>query len=121
MMHAHVYYTAQSRVLAEGIREDLLLTHWSLFVGGLTDQPVGPHLQAQFEIHLNEEDLIKAVKHLNQVRKELSILVHKVTQNDFLDHTDNCFWLGLELELDFSKLDKAGENKAVNRFSLVEV
>ena len=120
MMHAHVYYEAQRRKFAEEMREGLLLSKWCLFVGPLKDNVVGPHPQSQFEIHFLEVELIKAMKHLLLVRKNISILVHKVTQNDFLDHTENCFWLGDELILDYSKLDREGENKAIMRFSTNE-
>jgi DOPA 4,5-dioxygenase len=119
-MHAHIYFTAQNQNVVEEIREGFFSTRWSLFVGGLKDNTIGPHRQKQFEVHFLEADLIKAVKHFTLFRKNISILVHQVSENDFLDHTENCFWLGDELELDYSKLDKEGENKATKRFSYNE-
>lgn len=120
MIHAHVYFTSHSRKIAEEVRDELLSTKWSLFVGTLKDITVGPHPQSQFEIHFMEEELIKAVRHFILDRKNLSVLVHQVSQNDFVDHSENCFWLGDELELDYSKLDQEGENKAIKRFSYNE-
>lgn len=120
MMHAHIYFETQSRKIAEGIRFGLLSTKWCSFVGPLFDKAVGPHPQTQFEVHFLEAELMKAVEHFTLVRENLSVLVHTVSLNDFLDHTENCFWLGRELKLDYSKLDQEGENKAIKRFSYNE-
>lgn len=37
------------------------------------------------------------------VREILSVFVYTVSQDDFLNHTENCFWLGPELKLNFQK------------------
>jgi aromatic ring-cleaving dioxygenase len=116
IMHAHIYFKSESRLTAEKIRQGVLTQKWCLFVGNLTDKAIGPHRRPQFEVHFREEDLLKAVKFFIFVRENLSILVHSLSDNDLLDHTDNCFWLGRKLKLDFSKLDAEGENKATSRF-----
>jgi DOPA 4,5-dioxygenase len=115
-MHAHVYFEKESQVSAERIREGLLLKSWCLFVGKLSIDTIGPHPQSQFEIHFLEEELLSAIRHLIFFREDHSVLFHRVSLNDFLDHTEQSFWLGNELVLDYSKLDPAGENKALIRF-----
>ena len=121
MKHAHIYFEERSREIVEKIRLNLLSSPWCLFVGSVSDKLLGPHPMPQLEIHFHDEELMKAVKFLLLNKENLSVLVHTVTQNDYLDHTENCFWLGTELNLDFSKLDKLGENKAIQRFSVEEV
>ena len=121
MKHAHIYFEDQNREVVERIRLNLLSSPWCLFVGSLSDKLLGPHPRLQLEIHFHDEELMNAVKYLLLNRENLSVLVHTVSQNDYLDHTENCFWLGTELKLDFSKLDKPGENKAMQRFSVEEV
>ena len=56
--HAHIYYEASERAAAETLRgkfaelmvEDVVPI---LFIGRMTDRPVGPHPIAQFEIHFS--------------------------------------------------------------------
>ena len=41
--HAHIYYSAEERSAAAALREGFAAAPEILFVGGLTDRPVGPH------------------------------------------------------------------------------
>lgn len=120
MMHAHIYFKNNSRKIVERIRNYLLSSGWCIFIGPLSENIVGPHPLPQLEVHFVNEELMKAVRSFILVRENLSVFVHTVSQNDFLDHTENCFWLGTELKLDFSKLDQEGENNAIKRFSYNE-
>lgn len=121
MKHAHIYFEVQDRAIIERIRFGLLSTPWCLYVGSLSDKLHGPHSKPQLEVHFHDEELMNAVTYFTLVRENFSVLVHTVSQNDYLDHTENCFWLGAELKLDFSKLDQEGENKAIQRFSVEEI
>ena len=49
--HAHVYYSAEERARAEALREAFGGAPEILFVGSMTDRPVGPHPIPQFEVH----------------------------------------------------------------------
>ena len=57
--HAHIYYDAAERDAAEALRADFAEMMVAdqvpvLFVGRMTDRPVGPHPIPQFEIHFAE-------------------------------------------------------------------
>lgn len=117
MMHAHVYFEDHNKMIAKKMRIELAKKDWCLFVGPLVDKTIGPHTRAQFEIHFLHDHLIAVTKYFTLKQEGLSILVHKVSLNDWLDHTENCFWLGPELKLDYSKLETQGENKAIKRFA----
>jgi len=55
--HAHIYYDGDERVAADALRERFTRAPAILFVGKLTDRPVGPHPIPQFEIHFLESAL----------------------------------------------------------------
>ena len=56
--HAHIYYDASERSAAERLRAtfaDMMVDDVApiLFIGRMTDGPVGPHPIAPFEIHFS--------------------------------------------------------------------
>ena len=112
--HAHIYYDADERVAAEALRDDLLTRTEPLFVGRMTEGPVGPHPIPQFEVHFTErdrsaiEDLLKA--------SGLRALVHPLTDDDLADHISLAHWIGDPVALDESTLDPPGLNQGVARF-----
>jgi len=118
--HAHIYFGPAERGAANRLRQRLLeakgLGEFAsvLFVGELRDEPVGPHPQAQFEIHFRED----AVPQVTSLIKAtgLRALVHPLTDDDLADHTSLGQWIGEPLPLDLSVLDPPGMNKGVARF-----
>ena len=57
--HAHIYYSAGERPAAEQLRDRFAAMQDGgqiLFVGRMTDGPVGPHPIPQFEIHFLARD-----------------------------------------------------------------
>ena len=114
--HAHIYYEADERAAAEALRDDLLTRPEPLFVGRMTEGPVGPHPIPQFEVHFTErdrgaiEDLLKA--------SGLRALVHPLTDDDLADHTSLAHWIGDPVALDESTLDPPGLNQGVARFGM---
>ncbi len=43
---------------------------------------------------------------LEENRSQLSVLVHPLTEDEYLDHTSSAVWLGLPLELELSIFTK---------------
>ena len=116
--HAHVYYDQGERGAAEALHAALLLSKEPLFVGRMTDGPVGPHPIPQFEVHFDESALDALMPQFEQ--SGLRILVHPLTDDDVADHTSLGRWIGKPVELDVSVLDPPGQNQGVARFGLTD-
>ncbi|MDB5681195.1 MAG: 4,5-dioxygenase [Sphingomonas bacterium] len=117
--HAHIYYETEERGGAETLRmgfAEMLASGDGpiLFVGRLSDRPVGPHPIPQFEIHFPESARGQIAKTIEA--SGLRALVHPLTDDDLADHTTLAHWIGEPLDLDVSVLDPPGENQGVARF-----
>lgn len=112
--HAHVYYGRASRDEAQSLHARLAAMDAVLFAGSLCDEPIGPHPQAQFEVHFREGDheAVRAVI----AGSGLRALIHPLTDDDLADHTVLGEWLGDPLPLDLSALDPPGVNQGLARF-----
>lgn len=117
--HAHIYYDPAEREAADGLRgqfaemmigDDVPI----LFVGRMTDRPVGPHPIPQFEIHFAAN--AGGVVARTITGSGLRALIHPLTDDDLADHTTLAKWIGEPLDLDVSVLDPPGANKGVARF-----
>ena len=114
--HAHVYYEARTRAVAERLHQQLdamrangVLTSL-LFVGEMRDKSVGPHPKPQFEVHFLAAALKVVIPLLSS--SGLTILVHPLTQDDVADHTTLAQWIGEPLALDETVLDPPARIKA---------
>lgn len=112
--HAHVYYDGSERDAAVALRESLARDPHIMFVGALTDRPVGPHPIAQFEIHFLGASRAAVTAALRA--SGLRGLVHPLTDDDLADHTSLAHWIGEPIALDLERLDPPGMNKGVARF-----
>ena len=112
--HAHIYYSAEERAKAEALRQAFGSAPEILFVGNMTDGPVGPHPIAQFEVHFRERSLATVVAAIEA--SDLRALVHPLTDDDVADHTSLARWIGEPIEIDVSVLDPPGVNQGVARF-----
>jgi DOPA 4,5-dioxygenase len=112
--HAHIYYAAGERAAAEALRDGFAAKAAVLFVGRMTDGPVGPHPIPQFEIHFREEAVEEVVAAIRA--SGLRALVHPLTDDDFADHGRLARWIGEPVALDLGALDPPGVNQGVARF-----
>jgi DOPA 4,5-dioxygenase len=120
--HAHIYYTVETRAIAEALQQRLAAGKASgefpelLFVGTLRDGKVGPHPLPQFEIHFPHAMLALLLPLLDG--SALTVLVHPLTDDDLADHTSLGHWIGppLPLPLDLCTLDPPGMNQGIARY-----
>ncbi|MBB6093961.1 DOPA 4,5-dioxygenase [Povalibacter uvarum] len=118
--HAHIYYDASDRSAAAQLHSDLRTRQGTgdlvdiLFVGEMTDRPVGPHPIPQYEVHFHRKALATVLERIKASR--LRALVHQLTDDDLADHTSQALWIGEPLPLDLSVLDPPGMNQGVARF-----
>ena len=112
--HAHVYYDEGERGAAEALHSELQDKAELLFVGRLTDGPVGPHPIPQFEVHFDGSAVDALIPQLE--RSGLRVLIHPLTDDDVADHTALGRWIGEPVKLDLMVLDPPGMNQGVARF-----
>ena len=96
--HAHVYYTPESRAVAERIRAEIAAA-FPVALGRWHDVPVGPHPQAMYQVAFAGEQFAQVTPWLMERHGPLSVLIHPNTGDDLGDHRDRALWLGTPLPL----------------------
>jgi aromatic ring-cleaving dioxygenase len=91
--HAHVYYDAANRKIAEGLRETII-SRFSVKPGGFSDAPIGPHPISQFNVIFQTEEFQNLVPWLMLNHEGLDVLIHPLTESSYDDHSKNALWIG---------------------------
>ena len=107
--HAHIYYDPATKDRAA------LLRQWveqrfpgQMRMGSWHDQPVGPHVQAMYQIAFPPDLLPGLVPFLMLNRKGLTILLHPQSGRPRDDHTLNAVWMGEVLPVKTEILREVG-------------
>jgi aromatic ring-cleaving dioxygenase len=104
--HAHIYYDAQTRGVAERLRQ-ALGERFAVRLGRWHDMPVGPHPGAMYQVAFDVAEFPRLVPWLMLNRGGLSVLVHPLTGDDYEDHARFALWLGAPLPLRLEMLRRA--------------
>ena len=99
--HAHVYYSAETKPVAERLAHRLN-ENFDVEIGAFSGERVGPHPIPQFQMIFTNEQFAEVVPWLMFNREGLDILVHPLSDDEYDDHTANALWLGTPVAL---KLD----------------
>jgi len=91
--HAHIYYNPETKLAAEKLR-GVLAEKFAVEVGGLSDEPRGPHPISQFVAIFETPEFQNVVPWLMLNREGLDVLVHPLTESSYDDHSKNALWLG---------------------------
>jgi len=92
--HAHIYFDPEkTRGVAERVYA-ALAEKFSVELDGLRDGPVGPHPIANALVIFKPDQFARLVPYLMQNREGLDVLVHPLTRDAVVDHTDFAIWLG---------------------------
>jgi aromatic ring-cleaving dioxygenase len=110
--HAHVYFDAASRPIAERLRQSIV-SRFTVKPGGFSDAPVGPHPVSQFNVMFQTEEFQRIVPWLMLNRQGLDILVHPLTDDMVDDHTIYAMWLGAPVALKLDTLQRRGYGEAL--------
>ncbi len=103
--HAHIYYDAQTKEKAAKLRESLDHNFQKdVQLGRWHDRPTGPHPCWSYQVSFSRELLGKILSWLMLNRQGLTILVHPVTGDDLIDHSDYALWLGKQETLNLDVL-----------------
>jgi aromatic ring-cleaving dioxygenase len=101
--HVHVYYNPETKSVAERLRETIA-AKFAAKVGGLSDEPRGPHPISQFVAIFEEPEFQNIVPWLMLNREGLDVLVHPLTQSSYDDHSKNALWLGTPVPMQLNIL-----------------
>jgi aromatic ring-cleaving dioxygenase len=104
--HAHVYYDAPTRSVAERLRQ-ALGERFAVRLGRWHDVPVGPHPGAMYQVAFDVAEFPRLVPWLMLNRDRLSVLIHPLTGDDYEDHARFALWLGTPLPLRLEMLRRA--------------
>ena len=96
--HAHVYYSPQTRAIAEHLRA-AIGERFQARLGSWHDEPVGPHPVSMYQVAFEAEEFPTLVPWLMLNRGRLDVLVHPLTGDSVADHTRCAAWLGTPLPL----------------------
>ena len=97
--HAHVYYDPMTtRPAAQRIAE-AVAGKFAVEIGGMFDQPGGPHPVANLQIIFAPDEFARLVPWLMLNRDGLDVLVHPLSDDAARDHDSDGLWLGTQLKL----------------------
>jgi aromatic ring-cleaving dioxygenase len=106
--HAHVYYDAETRPVAERLREGIG-AGFQTQLGRWHDNPIGPHPVSMYQVAFPIAEFTRLVPWLMLNRSGLTVLVHPLTGDDYEDHATFPLWLGSPLPLKLGFLKRRGE------------
>ncbi len=106
--HAHIYYDPETRPIAERLRE-AIGSAFAVRLGRWHDRPVGPHPTSMYQVAFEVAELPRLLPWLMLNRDGLSVLVHPMTGDGYLDHARYPLWLGRPLPLDLEFLRRLGD------------
>ncbi|OGA04772.1 MAG: hypothetical protein A2W68_15590 [Betaproteobacteria bacterium RIFCSPLOWO2_02_64_14] len=101
--HAHVYYDAATRPIAERLR-DTIVAKFAVEPGAFSDEPRGPHPISQFNVIFETPEFQNIVPWLMLNREGLNVLVHPLTESNYDDHSKLALWLGTPVPLRLDRL-----------------
>jgi aromatic ring-cleaving dioxygenase len=110
--HAHVYYDAATRSVAERFHERLSAAY-PVEMGQFSGERVGPHPVPQFQIIFTRELFPEVVPWMMLNREGLDILVHPLTDDMVDDHTIYALWLGKPVALILDHMQRRGYRDAL--------
>ena len=102
--HAHVYFTEDTQHHAKSLYERLTSEVPDVQRGTFHTRTVGPHPTWMFTVSFTAKDFQALTLWLMGNLDGLSTLVHPLSGNDLLDHTQYALWFGPQLELHLDKL-----------------
>lgn len=100
--HAHIYYDAETKDMAQEVRAKLEANYPDLTYGRWHDKPVGPHPDWSSQVAFPASRFADVVPWFALNRAGLVIFIHPESGDEMADHRDHAIWLGAKRELDLS-------------------
>ena len=105
--HAHVYYDPGSKDRAALLRQ-WVEERFAVRMGSWHDAPVGPHVQAMYQIAFTPDLLPTLAPFLMLNRMGLTVLLHPQSGRPRDDHTMHAVWMGQVLPVKTDVLREVG-------------
>src|SRR3546814_13684508 len=96
--HAYVYYDADSKAAAAGLRE-AIEARVDVHLGRWHDRPVGPHPHWSYQVGFAPPGFAEIVPWLALNRGALTIFLHPESGDVLADHRQHANWPGAKAEL----------------------
>ena len=106
--HAHVYYDPATKPIAATLREWVEGRFPAARMGRWHDVPVGPHVQAMYQIAFKPDLFPSLAPFLMLNRMGLTILLHPESGRPRDDHTKHATWMGAVLPVKEDVLPEVG-------------
>ncbi len=106
--HAHIYYDEASKPAAASLRAWVEARFPDARMGRWHDVPVGPHVQAMYQIAFKPELFPSLAPFLMLNRMGLTILLHPESGRPRDDHTKHATWMGAVLPVKEDVLPEVG-------------
>jgi Aromatic ring-cleaving dioxygenase len=100
--HAHVYYDADTEAQADTIYQAAAVSSLPIDLGRFHRKCVGPHPKWSFQIAFDKAAFDEMMAWLEAHRGDLTVFLHGVTGDDYIDHTDHVGWMGPSVELNLA-------------------
>lgn len=107
--HAHIYFDETTVAYARQLCE-VLSDRFNLRLGRFHEKLVGPHRSWSCQVVFAKKHFDSLIPWLDENKKELNILIHAVSGDDYRDHTDYAYWLGKEVELNLAIFNHVDES-----------
>ncbi len=106
--HAHVYYDPDTKPVAAELRAWVEARFPGARMGRWHDVPVGPHVQAMYQIAFPPALFPSLAPFLMLNRRGLTILLHPESGRPRDDHTRHAVWMGAVLPVKEDVLPEVG-------------
>jgi DOPA 4,5-dioxygenase len=101
--HCHIYFQPETRHIAVRLNEELQ-DRFKIWDYRWLDETNGLHPTAMFRFAFPKDDFQAFVEWILREREGLSVLVHAITGDDYVDHSYLTLWLGKQLELGLDRM-----------------
>jgi len=101
--HCHIYFPMDRRDVAVRLNEDIQ-DRFGIWDYRWMDRANFLHPTPMFRFQFKREDLPDFLEYMTLNRDGLSILIHAISGDDIVDHTEHAMWLGEPLSLGIEAL-----------------
>ncbi len=111
-IHAHIYFDADAistvrQVISKfsNIFSHEIFHKNEITISKLQLGPIGPHPKGQGQITFMSKNFGEVVPWLMLNKNGLTVLVHRISEDEIKDHTERALWIGDKLDLNLDKLN----------------